>query len=97
MSVVTTQMEKAADFGKFQTTAAVWKREKEGLERKGITFRELEHRLFSIPAKGVYEISWAGCTVEIPEGKSLEDIPRSDLSYGQELWRTAQLCRNSNT
>lgn len=95
MSVVTTQMEKAAAFGELTTTAAVWKREKNQLERKGISFRELKHNLFYIPAKGVYEISWADCTVEIPEGKTLEEVPRSDLSYGQRLWRTAQLFRNS--
>ncbi len=95
MSVVTKQMDKAAEFGDFKTTAAVWKREKDQLEKKGISFRELKHNLFSIPAKGVYEISWAGCTVEIPEGMSLEEVPLSNLSYGQQLWRTAQLYRNS--
>lgn len=97
MSVVTDQMERAAEFGDFQTTAAVWKREKDSLEKKGISFRELEHTLFSIPAKGVYEISWAGCTVKIPEGMSLEKVPPSDLSYGQQLWRTARLFNNSKS
>lgn len=91
MSIVTDQMEKAAEFGDFKATAAVWNREIKSLEKKGISFRKLEHNLFSIPGKGVYEISWEDCKVEIPEGMTIEKVPSSNLSYGQQLWRTAQL------